>query len=108
MREILSPCFSTHPSQQQSCFRRLDSRIVKTFGISKNMRITLYIIIGVASAIDVALLFLDVAVVEAQSWTLDKKATTKLKPDAMIGQKVADFFLKKVRRFYHGLRRDHS
>ncbi|KAF7343311.1 hypothetical protein MVEN_01763400 [Mycena venus] len=53
-RPSLSSSFSAHPSQhqQQSYFRRLDSRIAETFGIGKNMRITLYVILGVASAIE--------------------------------------------------------
>ncbi|KAJ7144258.1 hypothetical protein C8R44DRAFT_759667 [Mycena epipterygia] len=59
-RPTLSSSFSAHPSQhqqptksqQQSYFRRLDSRIAETFGIGKNMRITLYVIVGVSSAIE--------------------------------------------------------
>ncbi|KAJ7785078.1 hypothetical protein DFH07DRAFT_726241 [Mycena maculata] len=57
---LFSP-FSTHPSHaqhqlptksQQSYFRRVDKRIAETFGIGKSMRITLYVILGVASAIE--------------------------------------------------------
>ncbi|KAJ7144248.1 hypothetical protein C8R44DRAFT_759653 [Mycena epipterygia] len=59
-RPTLSSSFSARPSQhqqptksqQQSYFRRLDSRIAETFGIGKNMRITLYVIVGVSSAIE--------------------------------------------------------
>ncbi|KAF8214267.1 hypothetical protein K438DRAFT_1927378 [Mycena galopus ATCC 62051] len=62
-RPTLSSSFSAHPSghqtestktpaQQQSYFRRLDSRIAETFGIGRNMRITLYVILGLASAVE--------------------------------------------------------
>ncbi|KAF7343501.1 hypothetical protein MSAN_01970200 [Mycena sanguinolenta] len=53
-RPHLSSLFSTHPSrhQQQSYFRRLDSRIAETFGIGRNMRIMLYVILGAASSVE--------------------------------------------------------
>ncbi|KAJ6600280.1 hypothetical protein DFH09DRAFT_1127946 [Mycena vulgaris] len=60
---LSSNSFSTHPtraqeqqqlpkSQELSYFRRLDNSIAETFGIGKNMRITLYVILGVASAVE--------------------------------------------------------
>ncbi|KAJ7632040.1 hypothetical protein B0H17DRAFT_514389 [Mycena rosella] len=58
----LSFPFSTHPlrskehqpptSHKQSYFQRVDSSIAKTFGIGRNMRIVLYVIGGVVSAIE--------------------------------------------------------
>ncbi|KAF8215098.1 hypothetical protein K438DRAFT_770405 [Mycena galopus ATCC 62051] len=43
---------STSESCTESYFRRLDNRIAERFGIGKGMRITLYVILGVASAIE--------------------------------------------------------
>jgi hypothetical protein len=60
-RQTLFSSFSTHPSHarhqqptknQQSYFRRLDNSIAEKFGIGKGMRITLYVILGVTSAIE--------------------------------------------------------
>ncbi|KAJ6600938.1 hypothetical protein B0H10DRAFT_2082465 [Mycena sp. CBHHK59/15] len=62
---LSSSSFSTHPtraqeqqqlpkSQQQrlSYFHRLDNSIAETFGIGRDMRITLYVILGIASAVE--------------------------------------------------------
>ncbi|KAJ7741917.1 hypothetical protein B0H14DRAFT_2989081 [Mycena olivaceomarginata] len=60
-RQTLFSSFSTRPSHaqhqqptksQQSYFRRLDNSIAEKFGIGKSMRITLYVILGVTSAIE--------------------------------------------------------
>ncbi|KAJ7676168.1 hypothetical protein B0H14DRAFT_3065971, partial [Mycena olivaceomarginata] len=57
-RQTLFSSFSSRTQQlqptksQQSYFRRLDNSIAEKFGIGKSMRITLYVILGVTSAIE--------------------------------------------------------
>ncbi|KAJ7822194.1 hypothetical protein B0H14DRAFT_2829218 [Mycena olivaceomarginata] len=46
------PIHQQPTKSQQSYFRRLDNSIAEKFGIGKSMRITLYVILGVTSAIE--------------------------------------------------------